>query len=74
MGVRYWPELPEAILTEQTTFAADVGGGGGGGPITAEDEIPDKEETEERPMRWAMALLDPSFFNSCAACRLISWA
>ena len=73
MGVKYWPELPEAMLAE-AAFIADVGGGGGGGPITAEDEIPDKDETEDRPMRWAMALLDPSFFNSCAAWRRISWA
>ena len=50
MGVKNWPELPEAMPVEDT-FAADVGGGGGGGPITAEDEIPDKDETEERPMR-----------------------
>ena len=62
------------MLAEDTD--AD-GGGGGGGPITAEDEIPDKEaidDTEDRPIRCAMALLFPSFFKSCAACRRISAA
>lgn len=57
--------------------AADVGGGGGGGPITAEDEIPDKEaieETDERLIRCEIILLAPGSFTSWAACLLISWA
>ena len=63
------------MLAEDTDV---VGGGGGGGPITAEEEIPDKEaidETDDLPIRCAMALLFPSlFFKSCAACRRISAA